>query len=98
MKAKRITEILQAHPTTKHQNTRTTENHSMSISHILRKQGYDVTMEKTKQAFISQAGFLTQLHIQNYPQRNQLAAGRLLVGSLRKALSLRNGSSYYVGL
>lgn len=55
-------------------------------------------MEKTKQAFISQAGFLTQLHIQNYPQRNQLAAGRLLVGSLRKALSLRNGSSYYVGL
>lgn len=39
MKAKRITEILQAHPTTKHQNTWTTENHAMSISHILRKQG-----------------------------------------------------------
>ena len=55
-------------------------------------------MEKTKQAFISQAGCLTQLHIQNYPQRNQLAAGRLLVGSRGKALSLRNGSSYYVGL
>ena len=95
MKAKRITEILQAHPTTKHQNTRTTENHSMSISHILRKQGR--YYEKTKQAFISQAGrFLTQLHIQNYPAK--LAGCRLLVASLRKALSLRNGSSYYVGL
>ena len=54
-------------------------------------------MEKTKQAFISQAGrFLTQLHIQNYPAK--LAGCRLLVASLRKALSLRNGSSYYVGL
>ena len=53
-------------------------------------------MEKTKQAFISQAGFLTQLHIQNYPVK--LAGCRLLVASLRKALSLRNGSSYYVGL
>ena len=53
-------------------------------------------MEKTKQAFISQAGFLTQLHIQNYPAK--LADCRLLVASLRKALSLRNGSSYYVGL
>ena len=39
IKAKQITEILGAHPTTKHQNTRTTENHSMSTSHILRKQG-----------------------------------------------------------
>ena len=39
MKAKRITEILGAHPTTKHQNTKTTESHSMSASHILRKQG-----------------------------------------------------------
>lgn len=53
-------------------------------------------MEKTKQAFISQAGFLTQLHIQNYPVK--LAGCQLLVASLRKALSLRNGSSYYVGL
>lgn len=39
MKAKRITEILGAHPTTRHQNTKTTENHSMSASHILRTQG-----------------------------------------------------------
>ena len=52
-------------------------------------------MEKTKQAFISQAGFFTQLHIQN-----SLVKLVLLVASLRTALflDLRNGSSYYVGL
>lgn len=52
-------------------------------------------MEKTKQAFISQAAFFTQLHIQN-----SLVKLVLLVASLRTALflDLRNGSSYYVGL
>ena len=52
-------------------------------------------MEKTKQAFISQAGFFTQLHIQN-----SLVKLVLLVASLRTALflDLRNGSSYNVGL